>query len=106
MEERNLRSDALALLGLARRAGAVAKGTGAARQALRKGEARLLIVATDGSETQREKVVPAAQAQGVPWIRWGSMDDLGGALGTGPVAAVAVTRDGFAGEIRKRLGRE
>jgi ribosomal protein L7Ae-like RNA K-turn-binding protein len=106
MEERSRRSEALALLGLAQRAGAVARGTGAARQALRKGQARLLILAKDGSETQREKVLPLAQARGVPWTKLGSMAEIGSALGTGPVAVVAVTGNRFAGEIRERVGRE
>jgi ribosomal protein L7Ae-like RNA K-turn-binding protein len=106
MKERSRRSEALALLGLAQRAGAVARGTGAARHALRKGQARLLILASDGSEKQREKVLPLAQARGVPWTTLGSMDEIGSALGAGPVAVAAVTGNRFAGEIRERVGRE
>ena len=106
MEKRNRRPEALALLGLAQRAGAVVRGTDAARAALKRGEARLLILATDGSEAQQEKVLPLALARGVRPVRLGSMDELGKALGTAPVAAVAVTGHGFAGEIRKRSGRE
>jgi ribosomal protein L7Ae-like RNA K-turn-binding protein len=106
MGERSRRSEALALLGLAQRAGAVARGAGAARHALRKGQARLLILAKDGSEKQREKVLPLARARGVPWTKLGSMDEIGSALGTGPVAVVAVTGSRFAGEIRERVGRE
>jgi ribosomal protein L7Ae-like RNA K-turn-binding protein len=106
MKERSRKSEALGLLGLAQRAGAVVKGTDATRSALRRGQARLVILATDGSETQQEKVLPLASAQGVPWRRLGSMDELGGALGTGPLAAVAVTERAFAGEIRQRLGSD
>jgi len=39
-------------------------------------------------------------------VRMGSMDELGGALGTGPLAALAVTGSRFAGEIRNRIGSE
>ena len=106
MKERSRRSEALALLGLAQRAGVVVKGTDATRNALRRGTARLVILATDGSESQQEKVLPLASARGVPWVRMGSMNELGGALGTGPLAAVAVTGSRFVEEIRKRVGRD
>jgi len=106
MKERSRTSEALALLGLAQRAGAVVKGTEATRNALRKGDARLVIVVADGSEIQRGKVLPLAEAKGIPWVSFSSMSELGAALGSGPTATVAVTRDRFAGEIRKRMGRD
>jgi ribosomal protein L7Ae-like RNA K-turn-binding protein len=68
--------------------------------------ARLVVLATDGSEAQQEKVLPLAAARGIPWVRMGSMDELGGALGTGPLATLAVTGSRFAGEIRNRIGSE
>jgi ribosomal protein L7Ae-like RNA K-turn-binding protein len=106
MREKSRRSEALAFLGLARRAGAVVKGTDATRRALRAGEVRLVVLAEDGSEKQREKVVPLAVAKGIPWVQLGTMDELGAALGAGPLAATGVTERQFAGEIRKRSGRE
>lgn len=99
-------SEALALLGLARRAGAVVAGGEAVREAMRKGSARLVILTEDMSGTQQEKILPLARTLGVPCERLGSMQEMGDALGKGPLGAVAVTADGFAGEIRKRLGRE
>ena len=99
-------AEALALLGLAQRAGAVVKGTEATRQALRRGEARLVLLAEDGSEAQRLKVLPLAEARGVPWETLGGMDELGAALGSGPLAAVAVTRSTFVKELVGRLGRD
>jgi ribosomal protein L7Ae-like RNA K-turn-binding protein len=105
MTERSRRVEALALLGLARRAGALAKGTDAARVALRRGEARLLILADDGSEAQREKVLPLARSRNVPWVSPGSRAQIGAAVGAGPLTALAVTEDGFARRIREMLGR-
>ena len=49
--------DPLALLGMARRAGALAYGTGSTRRALKEGRARLILFAQDASETQRDKVM-------------------------------------------------
>ena len=103
---RSRRAEALALLGLARRAGAVVKGTEATRQALRRGEARLVLFAEDGSDTQRGKILPLATARGIPLATLGSREELGAALGSGSLAVVAVTRAGFAKQLRERLGRD
>ena len=100
------RAKALALLGLAQRAGAVVKGTEATRQALRRGEARLILVAGDGSDGQKGKVLPLADARGVPVATLGSQEELGAALGSGALAAVAVTRSSFAKQVAERLGRD
>jgi len=99
-------AEALALLGLAQRAGAVAKGTEATRRALQRAEARLVVLAKDGSEAQREKVLPLARARGVPWEILGTRQELGDAVGSGLLSALAVTRGDLVLEIRDRLGRE
>lgn len=95
---------ALAFLGLARRAGATARGTDATREAVRSGEARLVLLAEDASETQREKVVRLLRHRSVPWRIWGRRSELGGALGTGPLSAVAVTDPSIAKALEERLG--
>ena len=99
------RAEALALLGLAQRAGAVVKGTDGTRRAVRRGDARLVLLAEDGSEAQRAKVVPLAEARGVPCLILGDRVRLGAALGSGPLGMVAVTRTSFARELEARLGR-
>lgn len=103
MKARSQRSEALALLGLAQRAGAVVKGTDAVRSALRREDAVLVLLAADGSKQQQDKVRRLAEAKGVSWKRAFSMDELGEAVGAGPLASLAVTRRRFAGEIQKRL---
>ena len=97
------RAEALALLGLARRAGAVVKGTDATRRSLRKGDVRLVISAEDGSETQLRKVLPLAKHQEVPVVRLGSRVELGAAVGSGPLTVVGITRASFSKEFRARL---
>ena len=98
-------AEALALLGLAQRAGAVVKGTDATRRALRKGEVRLVIVARDVSEAQVKKVVPLAEHRDVPWERDGSRAELGRAVGEGPLSFVGILEPGFAQLIRERFCR-
>ena len=100
------RAKALALLGIAQRAGAVVKGTDATRRALRKGEARLVLLAEDGSETQRKKVLPLARAKDVPCKVLGDRAELGGAVGSGSLTVVGVTRPSFAKALQEQLGRD
>lgn len=106
MRPRSERTEALAFLGMAQRAGALVKGTDAVRQALRKHEIRFLILAEDGAGAQRRKLVPLADANQVQRRIFGTMDELGSALGTGPLAAVGVLKAEFAEELKKRLGRD
>lgn len=97
------RSDALRLLGLARRAGAVLPGTEATRRALRSGEARLIVMAGDASQTQMKKLDTTSGEGRVPRVVLGDRAELGAAIGRGPVSAVAVTADTFARQLVRGL---
>ena len=96
--------DPIALLGMARRAGALAYGTGSTRRALKEGRARLILFAQDASETQKEKVMKLLRHGTTPRATLGTREALGSAVGTAPVSAVAVTDRGFAKELLARLG--
>ncbi len=98
--------DPMALLGMARRAGAVAYGTGSTRRALKEGRARLVLFAQDASETQRDKVMKLLRHEQTPRATVGTREALGSAVGTAPVSAVAVTDREFAKELVARLGGE
>lgn len=97
------RTDVLRLLGLAQRAGTVIRGTGAVRDAVRSGEARLVLTATDASEQQLEKVRALLRHREIPERTLGSREELGAAIGRAPLTAVAVSQDGFATRIREML---
>jgi ribosomal protein L7Ae-like RNA K-turn-binding protein len=98
--------DALAFLGMARRAGALAYGTGSTRRALKEGRARLILFAQDASETQRDKVMKLLRHGTTPRATIGTRQALGLALGSAPVSAVAVTDREFAKELLVRLSAE
>jgi ribosomal protein L7Ae-like RNA K-turn-binding protein len=89
----------LSLLGLAARARATVTGTGAARSAVRDGKAAAVLLAADASPTQSRKLVPLLRARGTPFVVCLTQDELGGALGRGPVTAVAVTEPNLARRI-------
>ena len=96
--------DPMALLGMARRAGALAYGTGSTRRALKDGSARLVVFAQDASETQRDKVMKLLRHRATPCATLGTREALGSAVGSAPVSAVAVTDMEFAKELAARLG--
>ena len=96
--------DSLALLGMARRAGALAYGTGSTKRALKEGRARLILFAQDASETQRDKVMKLLRHGTTPRATLGTREALGLAVGSAPVSAVAVTDSEFAKELVAQLG--
>ena len=96
--------DPIALLGMARRAGALACGTGSTRRALKEGRARLVLFAQDASETQRDKVMKLLRHGKTPRATLGTREALGSALGSAPVSALAVTDRELAKELVARLG--
>ena len=101
MESRT--ASALRLLGLARRAGAVAPGTDAVRRAIREGEARLVWIAGDASSTQVDKVRTTMHDRAIPQVVLGDRGTLGAALGLGPLTAVAVTDEALAQRLVREL---
>lgn len=82
---------ALRLLGLARRAGAVAPGTEAVRRAIRAGEARLILMATDASSVQVKKIKTTLHDRSIPRAVLGDRRSLGAAIGYAQLSAVAIT---------------
>ncbi|HZD05449.1 MAG TPA: ribosomal L7Ae/L30e/S12e/Gadd45 family protein [Longimicrobiales bacterium] len=92
---------ALGLLGVARRAGVLAVGTAAARNALIGGRAHLVLTAGDASSVQLDKVEKVLGS--VPRRILGDRAALGAALGAAPVTAVAVTDQGLAEAVLRQV---
>jgi ribosomal protein L7Ae-like RNA K-turn-binding protein len=95
------------LLGLARRAGAVAPGTEAVRRAIREGEAQLILVANDASSVQLKKIETTLHERTIPRAILGDRNTLGAAVGLAPLSAVAVTNRSLADQlVLELLGSE
>lgn len=95
-----------ALLGLARRAGALVVGTARVRQALQKGRVELVVVAADRSKRTDEKVVRLAEGRGVRIVVGPAAADLGRQVGRATVQAVGVTQGQFARGIAAASARQ
>jgi len=94
---------ALRLLGLARRAGAVAPGTEAVRRAIREGEARLILFARDASSVQLEKIRTTLHDRSIPRAVLGDRNTLGAAVGVARLSAVAITDGSLADRLALEL---
>jgi len=92
------------ILGLARRAGAVAPGTDAVRQSIRAGQARLVLFAEDASPAQLDKIGRTLHERSIPRARLGDRNMLGAAVGLAPLSAVAVTSGPLAERVVAELG--
>lgn len=103
MSPRNRRTDALRLLGLARRAGALLLGTGAVRTGLRDGTVELVLLAEDAAPTQVDKIERLVRHGEVPVRRFGRRAELGIAVGGPPYTAVGVTQNGFAVRLLREV---
>lgn len=96
-------TDALGLLGIAQRAGAVIQGVDGVRRAVKAGEVELVIVAEDGAEGQVGKVLGLLRHHPVPQ-RWVSgRVVLGRAVGTAALSVVGIRNRSFAEPLQRAL---
>lgn len=99
-------SDALRLLGLARRAARLAQGEDMSREAVAAHKARLLLLSSDAGESTRRRF-QGLRTEKLPLIELEqSKAELGAALGRESCAVCAVTDLGLASSIAQRLAQE
>jgi ribosomal protein L7Ae-like RNA K-turn-binding protein len=92
-----------ALLGLAKRAGMLEHGTESTRRAVIDGRACLVLLARDAAVGQQNKVKKLLSHRTTPNATLGTRLELGKAVGTAPVSAVAVTDEGFARRLVSQI---
>lgn len=97
--------DALAALGIARRAGAAAVGTRAVREAARAGRLRAIVLARDAAPNARSRLSSILADGGLHVLECGSRQSLGAAVGKGPTVVVGVTDRGLADRVMASLAR-
>ncbi len=103
MQNRPNRDRALSMLGLATRSGNVASGGFATEQAIKRGKARLVIVAGDASDNTKKKFRNMCDFYRTPCVCYSDREALGHAMGKEDRACLAVTDEGLANSIRKHL---
>ncbi|WP_411346149.1 YlxQ family RNA-binding protein [Paenibacillus sp. WLX1005] len=94
----------LSLLGLAMRAGKVLSGDELVLKAIRSREAALVILAGDASANTQKKFRDKCSSYQIPLLVGYDRDSLGTSIGKEGRVIIALTDQGFAGLLRKRIG--
>lgn len=89
----------LSLLGLCMRAGRLVSGEAKCETAIRQGEAKLVVLASDVSANTAKKFNNSAYYYKLPVVTAGTIAQLGHALGKAHRAVAVVTDEGFAKKI-------
>jgi len=94
----------LALLGMAKKAGRLAVGGEATAGAARRGEAKLIITASDASDSSVRRAKANAETSGVPHIAVPfTMFELGTTAGRGSPGTIAFLDKGLADGFMKKM---
>lgn len=96
----------LSLLGLACRAGAVLSGEFSVETAVKKGRAKLCIIAVDASDNTKKLFRDKCSFYQVPLFETGTKEELGKAIGKEYRASVAVTDQSFADGLISKYKEE
>lgn len=86
-------------LGLAQRAGHLQSGDAAVEAIIKKGKAKLVILAVDASERTKEHFKNLTKYKKVPWVEGGNKISIGIALGKSPRSVVVITEAGFSRKL-------
>lgn len=88
---------------LAKRAGKVASGEDAVKEAIRNGSAALVILAEDAGTNTFKSVTDSCAYYDVKYISLGTKEELGRAIGNSFNAVIAIRDAGFAKSIEKAI---
>ena len=96
----------LSLLGLAKKAGKLKGGEYCVETEVKKGRAKLVIVAEDASDNTKKSYTDMCSFKKVPIIFYGDKDTLGRSIGCEERAAVVLTDEGFANAVNKQISQK
>lgn len=95
----------LSMLGIAEKAGRVASGEYQTEHAVKSYKAYLVIVAEDASANTRKMFRNMCEFYKVPLVFYGNKETLGHAIGKEFRASLAITDEGLAKAVRKKLAQ-
>ena len=91
------------MIALCQKARRLVAGEFAAKQAVLDKEAKLVIVATDASNNTKKLFKDKTNYRNIPFVEWGTKEQLGNILGKEPRAVIAIVDDNFAKRIREMV---
>ena len=93
----------LSMVGMAMKAGKVVSGEFSTEKAVKTGKAFLVIVSEAASDNTKKMFRNMCSYYEVPMYVYGTKEDLGHSMGKEFRASLAITDEGFAKSIEKRL---
>ena len=87
-------------LGLATRAGKIVSGDDSTLLELKRGNVKLVIVATDASNNTKKLFKDKSSFRSVPYIHFSTKLQLGLAIGKAPRAVLGIKDSGFANKLK------
>ncbi|MCM1256655.1 MAG: ribosomal L7Ae/L30e/S12e/Gadd45 family protein [Roseburia sp.] len=96
----------LSMLGIAARANHIASGEFQTEHAVKAGDAYLVLVAVDASENTKKSVHDMCKFYQVPMEEYGTREMLGHCIGKEFRAMLAVTDQGLADSVQKKLAEK
>ena len=91
------------MIGMAMKAGKVVSGEFATEKAVKTGKAFLVVVSATASDNTKKMFRNMCSFYEVPMYTYGTKEDLGHSMGKEFRASLAVSDEGFAKSIKKRL---
>ena len=95
----------LGMIGLAKRAGKIASGEFMCDKAIKSGQSRLIIIASDISENSKKALCDACKYYGVEYIQYATSEELGKFSGSEKRVVVSVNDDNFKNAILSKIER-
>lgn len=96
---------ALGMIGLAKRAGKIVTGEFLCDKAIKSGQSKLIIIASDISDNGKKAVCGACNYYGVEYVEYGTAEQLGHITGGGKRVVVSVNDDNFKNAILSKIER-
>ena len=93
----------LSMLGMAAKAGKIESGEFSTEKAVKGGRGRLVIVAEDASDNTKKMFTNMCKYYKVPFVVFGTKEELGHWVGKAYRASICILDEGFAKAVLKKI---
>ena len=97
------RDRVLSMLGMAAKAGKIESGEFSTEKAVKGGRGRLVIVAEDASDNTKKMFTNMCKYYKVPFVVFGTKEELGHWIGKAYRASICILDEGFAKAVLKKI---
>jgi len=96
----------LSLMGFSARARKILSGANQVSFSMERRKGKLLMLATDLAENSKEKMIAIATRQNIPYVVYGTMDEMSHITGEVGKGIFLITDKGFATSILKEINED